>query len=72
MRKHNQQLLFFKLKHTLAHQIKYYMYEIKFTSHKKYLFGPLFSKHAKKTNIKAHYNFIFILTELKQLTDLQK
>ena len=49
------------------------MYEIKFTSHKQYLFGHLFSKKAKKTQTdQSATTSFFLLSQKKRLINLQK
>ena len=49
------------------------MSEIKYTSHKQYLFGRLFSIKAKKTYPdQSTVQSFFTLSKLKQLKNLQK
>ena len=81
VRNHNGKYFFcplktviFQTKFTLSYiKLNICMKEVKLTSHKKYLFGGLFPRNAKKTHTqtKLHYKF-FTLSELKWITNLQK
>ena len=62
-RKHNQhfKLLFFKLNSHLGPSIYTYMQEIKFTSHKQYLLGLLFSITVRQHSYRPKYTSSFLI-----------
>ena len=71
-RKHNQHFktAIFQNKFTLW-QIRLYMWETKFTSHKQHLFGLLFLRNAKKTDAdQSILQALLIQSQKKRLTNL--
>ena len=63
-RKHYQdsKLLFFKINLLFGIRLSIYIWKTKFSSHKHYLFGLLFSRNAKKTmQTKVYYQLFYCL-----------